>query len=314
MSKQLNTGDSSTAANRLHGEDGFSLLQLMLTVAVMVIVGAFAFMSITTARENMKLSGSARIFASYVEKARIDAVRRHTSSAAPSKIEFVGSNTYRVTMDFDGTGTATTRDFKFEDGVSMLSEATQPIAFDWRGRMTACMLTFALQNSKGSQATVDISASGDVTVDSDLEDAPTITTNTNVNQTVDVYSDATVKGTTAPTTTSMTDCSATDVASPGGSISGTGSSPSCKLTVTPPSTSVKQNGGTTQTFTASVIAAATITASAPSNLQISPASRSVAANGTTTFTVRSLNKTRGTFKVTFSTGCTSVDVKVTVTK
>jgi Tfp pilus assembly protein FimT len=313
MSKQLKTGDSSIAANRLHGEDGFSLLQLMITVAVMVIVGAFAFMSITTAREDMKLSGSARIFASYVEKARIDAVRRHTSSAAPSKIEFIGSNTYRVTMDFDGTGTATTRDFKFEDGVSMLSEATQPIAFDWRGRMTACMLTFAIQNSKGSQATVDISASGDVTVDSDLESAPTVTTNTNVNKTVDVYSDATVKGTTTPASTSMTDCSAVDVP-PGGTITGTGSSPSCKLSITPSSFSIKQNGGTSQTVTASVIASATVTASVPSNLQVTPVSQTVAANGTTTFTVRSRNKTRGTFKITFSNGCTSADVKVTVTK
>lgn len=313
MSKQSKTGDSSIAANRLRAESGFTLLQLMVTVAVMVIIGAFAFMSITTARENMKLSGSARTFASYVEKTRIDAVRRHTSSAAPSKIEFINSTTYRVTMDFDGTGTATSRDFVFQDGVSMLSEATQPIAFDWRGRMTACMLTFALQNSKGNQATVDISASGDVTVDSDLETTPTVTTNTNVNQTVDIYSDATVKGTTAPATISMSDCSAVDVGS-GTGITGTGSSPSCKLTMSPSSTSVKKSGGTTQTLTASVIAAATVTASAPSNLRITPASQSVAANGTTTFTVQSLNNTRGKFKVTFSAGCTSVDVMVTVTK
>jgi Tfp pilus assembly protein FimT len=313
MSKQRNTGDSLRAANRLRLEGGFTLLQLMLTVTVMVIVGAFAFMSITTARENMKLSGTARTFASYVEKTRIDAVRRHTSSAAPSKIEFVNSNTYRVTMDFDGSGTATTRDFKFQDGVSMLSEATQPIAFDWRGRMTACMLTFALQNSAGSQATVDISASGDVTVDSDLEEAPTVAANLNVNKTVDVYSDAIVKGTTAPATTSMTDCSAVDTP-PGGGVTGTGSVPTCKLTVSPSSFSIKQNGGTSQTITATVVAAATVTASAPSNLTITPASQTVAAGGTTTFTVRSVNKTRGKFKVTFSMGCTSVDVMVTVTK
>ncbi|HEY6189466.1 MAG TPA: GspH/FimT family pseudopilin [Pyrinomonadaceae bacterium] len=312
MSKQLITGDSSKASERMRREGGFNLLQMMITVTVMIIVGTVAFMGITSARENMRLSGSARQFASYVEKARIDAVRRHTSSAAPSKIEFVDANTYRVTMDFAGSGTASTRTFTFEDGVTLFSEATQPISFDWRGRMTACTLTFALKNTSGSQTTVDISASGDVTVDSDISDTPTISYS-NVNQTVDVSSDATVLGTTAPTTTSVTDCSAVDTG-PVGGITGTGAISSCKLTINPGAISVKQNGGTTVSLTASVIDAATVTVSAPSNLRITPTSQSIAANGSTTFTVKSLNKTRGTFKVTFSAGCTSVDVMVTVTK
>ena len=312
MSKQLLMGDSSKASERMRREGGFNLLQMMITVTVMIIVGTVAFMGITSARENMRLSGSARQFASYVEKARIDAVRRHTSSAAPSKIEFVDANTYRVTMDFAGSGTASTRTFNFEDGVTLFSEATQAIAFDWRGRMTACTLTFALKNTAGSQTTVDISASGDVTVDSDISDTPTISYS-NVNATSDVSSDATVTGTTAPAATTLTDCSAVDTG-PVGGITGTGATASCKLTINPGALSVKQNGGTTVTATASVISAATVTVSAPSNLRVTPTSQSIAANGSTTFTVKSLNKTRGTFKVTFSAGCTSVDVMVTVTK
>src|ERR1700755_1722279 len=102
------------------------MLQLVLTVTVMTILGTFAFMGISSARENMRLTGSARQFASRVEKARIDAVRRHVSSASPTKVEFVDGNTYRVTMDWDGGGTATARDFNFEYGVSLFSQPTAP--------------------------------------------------------------------------------------------------------------------------------------------------------------------------------------------
>jgi Tfp pilus assembly protein FimT len=306
------------ARERARLEGGFSLLQLMITVTVMVVIGTFAFMGITSARENMRLSGSARQFASYVEKARIDAVRRHTTSANPSKVEFVDTNTYRVTMDFDGSGTATSRTFSFEDGVTLFSQPTQAIAFDWRGRMSACTLTFALKNTTGSQTTVDITGAGDVTVDSDIISSPSIS-HTNVNQTVDVASDATVSGTTAPASMSATDCSAVDTAPvgsvTGGGITGTsgGSATPCSLTATPGAVSVKKNGGTTQNVSVTVTTASTVTASGPSNIKITPASQSLAANGSATFSIKSLNNTRGTFTVTFSSSCASADVTVTIT-
>src|SRR5215210_4831711 len=134
MSKQRITGDSLKAYERSGQEGGFSLLQVMVTAAVMLTIGTFALMGISSARANMRLAGSARRFAAYVEKARIDAVRRHVSSAAPTRIEFPDNRTYRITMDFDGSGITTTRDFKFEDGVVLLSNAPTPITFDWRGR------------------------------------------------------------------------------------------------------------------------------------------------------------------------------------
>ncbi len=120
MSMQRITGDMLKAYERLRHEGGFSLLQLMITVAVMMIIGSFAFMGISSARANMRLAGSARQFAAYVEKARIDAVRRHVSSASPTRIEFPDNRTYRVTMDFDGSGITATRDFKFQNGVTLL--------------------------------------------------------------------------------------------------------------------------------------------------------------------------------------------------
>jgi hypothetical protein len=55
---------------------------------------------------------SARLFASYIEKARADSVRRHASPGAESSVETFGpgTSTYAVTMDF-GSGTVETRSF-----------------------------------------------------------------------------------------------------------------------------------------------------------------------------------------------------------
>ncbi|HVG36043.1 MAG TPA: GspH/FimT family pseudopilin [Pyrinomonadaceae bacterium] len=320
MSKQLITGEMLKTSERLQSEGGFTMLQLVLTATVMVILGTFAFMSITSARADMRLTGSARQFASHVEKARIDAIRRHVSSAAPTKVEFVDGNTYRVTMDWDGSGTATAREFTFETGVSLFSQPTAPITFDWRGRMTACTATFSLSNTSNHQTTIDITGSGDVTVDSDIQQIETVS-HTNVNQTVDIYTDATVKGMTAAPTFSTTDCSAVSIGPVGGAIGGGGgggaggaggSTPVCSLIANPGAISIRKNGGT-GTVSISVGATATVSVTGTSNLQFTPSSQTVTTSGTTAFTVKSLNNTRGTFTITFTNGCTTTDVLVTVT-
>jgi Tfp pilus assembly protein FimT len=316
MSKQLITGDRLKSSERLRGEGGFTMLQLVMTVTVMTILGTFAFMGITSARADMRLTGSARQFAAHVEKARIDAVRRHVSSALPTKVEFVDGNTYRVTMDWNGSGTPTARDFTFETGVSLFSQPTAPITFDWRGRMTACTATFSLYNVSGHQTTIDITGSGDVTVDSDIEQVATVS-HTNVNQTVDIYTDATVKGTTAAPTISATDCSGVTVGPVGGAIGGGvggggAGTPVCSLIADPGAISIRKNGGT-GTVNISVGATASVSVTGTSNLQFTPASQTVTTSGTTAFTVKSLNNTRGTFTITFSNGCTTTDVLVTVT-
>ncbi len=321
MSKQHFTGDTLKASERLRHEGGFSLLQMVMTVAVIMITGAFAVMSITSARENLKMTNSARQFAGYIEKARIDAVRRHVSSATPTTITFVDSDTYRVTMDFDGDGVTTSQNFTFQDGVTLFSEAPAPITFDWRGRMTTCNSTFALQNSKGNQTTVDVTSSGDVTVDSDVENAPTFTNYTNVNRTVDVSTDAVVRGTTAPPAFAATDCSAVSVGPAGGAIGGGGgaaggggpAAPTCSLIANPGALSIRKDGVTTGVVNISVATTTTVSVSGASNLQFTPVSQTVTSNGTTAFSIKSRNSTRGTFRVTFSSACTTTDVMVTIT-
>ncbi|HYY58555.1 MAG TPA: hypothetical protein VE842_14575, partial [Pyrinomonadaceae bacterium] len=172
MSKQRLRVNRLEASERSGREGGFSLLQMMVTVAVTMVIGTFALMGISSARANMRLAGSARQFAAYVEKARIDAVRRHVTSASPTKVDFLDSNTYRVTMDFDGSGNPTTRNFDFQEGVTLLSLAPAGITFDWRGRMASCTASFSMVSSQSgtTPVNVDVTASGDVSVDNEVDE------------------------------------------------------------------------------------------------------------------------------------------------
>src|SRR5687767_7854497 len=87
---------------------GFSTIQLIITVAVMTIVTGFAVVSITRARDHVRLMNSARQFAAYVERARADSVRRHAEGATAATVSAVDNDTYAITMDWDGFGTTRT--------------------------------------------------------------------------------------------------------------------------------------------------------------------------------------------------------------
>src|SRR5688500_3416523 len=171
-------------------EAGFSMMQLLVVLAVVSIVSSLAFFGSTSARQRIRLSNSSRMLASYVERARVDSVRRHPTSAADmAGIEVLNTTPYRVKMDFDGNGTVETRDITLDDGVVF---ATDPIAlaFDWRGRLvdletTDIKVSIALQwgDNEKDQRIIDITRSGDVTLDSDvyLDDVPNVNTTTNLN-------------------------------------------------------------------------------------------------------------------------------------
>jgi len=112
---------------------GFSTIQLLITIAVVAIVCTFAFMGIISARAHLRRTNSARLFASYVEQARADSVRRHAQGAQQASIQQINTTTYAVTMDFSGSGTVTTKNFSTESGVTINMPRT--VTFDWRGRI-----------------------------------------------------------------------------------------------------------------------------------------------------------------------------------
>ena len=329
------------------GQNGFSLVQLLIVVAVIAIVSTMAVYGIAEARQRIRLTNSSRLLASYLEKTRVDSVRRHAVVAAQmSGITFLNSQTYRVTMDFDGDGTMETRDVTLDDGVVIVtSPLPAPVLFDWRGRLLGAVdrresITLQYGTDEDDQRSVDITKSGDVTIDSDvyIDDIPNV--NVNVNSLTGVDSGSTINGnnTATPTPTPVpspeTDPTpeptpeATPTPTPGTDPIPTPTPPvgeptptptplpspvatptptpmPCLVTVTPSALSISKSGGTGTVTFAVTIGGSVSFASGPSNLKVTQ-------NSTNYFTVTSLNNSRGDFTLVFDTPCGTTNVVVTV--
>jgi len=187
--------------NKYASESGFTILQLAITIAILGIISTLAVLRIRSARDSLALQNSVRQLAANIEKARLDAVRRHDTSS----IVFTTNKSYNVRMDFDGTGNPYTKTYNLLGDIEIPSGSPLPsISFNWRGRTSACTNTFAFQNSSGGlQSWVDVSDAGDVTVNSDVDVLPTVSFGT-VSTTAGI-------STTMPTTTC---CSTRELAFP----------------------------------------------------------------------------------------------------
>jgi hypothetical protein len=331
-------------------QSGFSLLQVLIVLAVVSVVTGLAFVGISSARQRIRLTNSSRLLASYIEKARVDSVRRHPLNPADmAGIEVLDKTTYRVRMDFDGNGTLETRTVTLDSGVEF---ATDPIAlvFDWRGRLVDLPLTeikvsIAMQwgDDPNDQRIVDVTRSGDVTIDSDvyLDDVPNV--NVNVGDLTGIDSGSTMNGnnnpqpsptptpvqeeptpeptptpieadpTPTPISTPPPESTPTPIPTPTATPSGS-PSPTPLPTPTPCTVQVTTNPNPlafskhtsgTVSFTVNPNGDVTFT-SGPNNL-------SVTQDSGNTFTVLSLNNTRGNFTLTFNTPCGSQSVSLSVT-
>jgi competence protein ComGC len=340
-------------SKKTRAQAGFSLMQLLITLAVVSIVSALAFFGITSARQRIRLTNSSRMLASYVEKTRVDSVRRHPLNAADmAGIEVLDKTTYRVRMDFDGNGTVETKDITLDSGVEF---ATDPIAllFDWRGRLVDLPLTeikvsIAMQwgDDPNDQRIVDVTRSGDVTIDSDvyLDDVPNVnvnvggltgidsgsTMNGNNNPTptptpeqeqeptpeptpTPIESDPTPTPTPTPTATPTPNGDPTPTPTPSPTPSGdpsptpvpTPTPCTVQVTTSPNPLTFSKHGTGTISFTVNPSGSVVFT-SGPNNLAVTQGSGN-------TFTVQSLNNTRGNFTLTFTTPCGTQTVSLSVT-
>lgn len=347
----------STRRKKPTAQRGFSMMQLIVTLAVVSVVSGLAVMGIASARQRIRLTNSSRVLASWAEKARVDSVRRHpTDPDQMSGIEVLNKTTYRVKMDFDGNGTVETRDVTLDDGVEF---ATDPIAlvFDWRGRLvdlptTEIKVSIALQwgDDADDQRLVDITRSGDVTLDSDvyLDDVPNVNAIGPKDKTDGGSTDLGDNTPNAtPTPTPAAEQSPTPNASPtpevidlppfdGGGVEPTPEpTPESDATPTPtatPAATPSASPGTNPSPTPTPCVVTTSTS--PSPLSFSKhsggtVSFSVNPNGTVEFTdgpnnisvnrisgnsfaIASLNNSRGNFTLTFNTPCGSQSVSVTI--
>ena len=145
---------------------GFTIMQMVITVALIAIVTAFGVLGIKNARAEFRLENAARLFASYVEKARADSIRRHAAPGTESSIETFGEGTtnYIVTMDW-GSGTVESRTFQLDPGLDM-GVVAKKVTFNWRGRIDEAWVFQIRSQQLGKNYPVDVSGSGDITVGS----------------------------------------------------------------------------------------------------------------------------------------------------
>jgi len=186
-------GASSGLKQTERGQEGFSLLQLLITIAIVGVVVAMATISISRAQQDLRRDSTIREFKAYLEKARLDSIRRHaTATADQASVTITATNTYQVSLDFNYDGTlaaSETRTFtipsnrgvQFDTGTVTLPMTTR---FDWRGRAatvqsdnTTVASTFTMENTYdtgGSPTTLNLTSMGDASVGSSV----TVTTPT----------------------------------------------------------------------------------------------------------------------------------------
>ena len=294
-----------------HGQQGFSLIQLLITGAVIIVVSSFAFFAIDTARASMRLSGSTRELAGYLEKARSNAIRRNGTAI----VSIVDGNNYTVQMDFDGDGTTETRTIGLSSGVSFVTGSIGiSTTFDWRGRTTN-QVGIGLQNTHGATNSINISGSGDITLGDEIfQDSAIgdVTLNSNVNATVaaptpDPYATPGASPSPSPSASPSPSPSASPTPSPSPSPTPVGCSISAPTSVTFRRNRSPQVISVTITNAVSV----TVTATKSGDIStLSPTSTTVSGNGTIPYTITypNGNISSGTVSVTSPCGNKTIDV------
>jgi hypothetical protein len=200
------------------------------------------------------------------------------------------------------------RTFSFQPGIQISSSELPTVAFDWRGRTSSsgsvCVTTFSVTNSSAESLNVDVSGSGDVTVENELPALPNISY-TNTNASSGVNTRTIVNGNTVVDNSPCIDVVGVMEASSG--------PPDCTIHVDKTTIYIKKNGGATGSVMLTMSTPKLVTVSKPSNLTVSPNSTTVLESGTT-FLITSNNTMRGPFDITFSSQCgSSIPVRVNVT-
>lgn len=184
MDIQTNRGIPSKSA-------GFSMLELMVLVALIGIVSSIALISVQKSNKSLNVAGAARTFSAYLEKARLDSVRRHGGAS----VDINSSSSYTVNIDFNGTGTSVARIVTLPAGTSLsytlppatvsINPSTTPISvvYDWRGRTASTVLLTLTDATSGvTPSRVVIGPAGDVSNDTTVTGP--VTTPTPINTTV----------------------------------------------------------------------------------------------------------------------------------
>ncbi len=159
-------------------ERGISIVELIIVVAMIGVVTAFAVMQIGAAQRAMRVTNSARELAGWLEKTRIDSVRRHAmTSGEMANVKIATSSSYIVTIDQNGDGTLDPPRTITIPAVNNASFAgiTIPttIYYNWRGRTVDSSgnlvnHSFSLRDGSGNINPINLTSIGDTSLGSNV--------------------------------------------------------------------------------------------------------------------------------------------------
>src|SRR5947209_5140774 len=176
------------------GERGVSILEIIIVVAMISIVTTFAVMQIGAAQRAMRLTNSAREFLGWLEKARLDSLRRHAmSNVEMASVTITSTNTYTITIDQNGDGTldpARSITIPSTHGAHFTG-LTFPttIYYNWRGRPVDAAgnglnLSFSLVDGVSPANPITVTSGGDATLGTGVALSPTTVTGVSPNSNI----------------------------------------------------------------------------------------------------------------------------------
>jgi prepilin-type N-terminal cleavage/methylation domain-containing protein len=127
-----------TLTSHPHGNtSGFSVIELLIVVAMISVISGFALIQIVQARQDMTRANAAQQLATYLEKARVDSLRRHaTDSTQMAQVTIVNASFYTVAIDADGSGALDAPlvvSLPANSGLQFTGLFPRTIYFNWRG-------------------------------------------------------------------------------------------------------------------------------------------------------------------------------------
>ena len=159
---------------RLSGESGFSIVEMMIVVLMIAIVTGWAVLRVSEAQQSVRLAGATQELTAYLDKARLDSIRRHATAVNQmAQVSITSPTSYSVTLDTNGDGELDpARVFDYQTAGITFNVAAYPttIMFNWRGRIVDDEghqindpAPITLRDAHGTGPAINLSAAGDTT-------------------------------------------------------------------------------------------------------------------------------------------------------